>query len=548
MPSSFDIPDLESLLESARLLHASLDLDDLLRHLLRTVMGRLVSARGLVAVSDGGILRVSLARGCRGIVAGDPFDEQRAREAGLSHFVRIGDALPPLGVLGLSASRGALTAAEAAFLDALCGLAASGIANARNHGEVRRLNWRLDVKVQELRTLLELARALSSAEGPEEVAHLLGLSLAGQWAASRWAVLAARPGHAPVVRQKGTSLAWDEAWPREIEGLDEAVRLEGARGGAWLDRLRQERLALLFPLRSATGPFGLAAVGPRPGGRDYTEADCEFGAGVVAQAVVAFDNAWHQRDVVERKQIERELALAASIQQNLFPAALPAITGYGLAAMNRPARLVGGDYYDALAVSAARPGGRYVFCVADVSGKGVAASLLMSNIQATLRALLGTEASLAGLAHRINDLLYSSTPGNKYATAVLLATDPDTGDSHYVSAGHAEAVVIARCGAVRRFGATGLALGLFPGASYDEQRFVVEPGDVVALYSDGISEAQNGAGEEYGAERLIESLRRHAPSGASQILQGAIADLDAFVGGAPQHDDITLLVVKRDNR
>lgn len=547
MSAPLDAPDLEALLESARLLHASLDLDDLLRHLLRTVMGRLVVARGLVAVAEGDEFRVALARGCRGIAAGDRFDEARARNAGLRHFVPIGDAAASLGVLGIAPSpRGELTDANAAFLDALCGLAASGIGNARAHREVRLLNTRLDLKIQELRTLLELVRALSSADGPDEVGHLLGLSLAGQWATGRWAVFASRAGQAPVVRQKGTTLAWDEGCLRELSGMGDVVRLDAPGSGPLLDALREQRLALLFPLRTPTGTLGFAAVGARPGGRAYTEADCEFGTGVVAQAVVAFENAWHQRQLLERKQFERELALAASIQQNLFPAELPTIPGYALAAMNRPARLVGGDYYDALVVDAARPGSRCLFCVADVSGKGIAASLLMSNIQATLRALLGREASLAELARCINELLYTNTPGNKYATAVFLTTDPLTGESHYVSAGHTEALVLKRSGALLRFGATGLALGLFAGVTYEEEHFVLEPGDVAVLYSDGISEAQNESEEEYGTERLIEALREHADGSADGIVQGVIDDLDAFVGDAPQYDDITLLVVKRD--
>lgn len=546
MPPSFDAPDLESLLESARMLHASLDLDDLLRHLLRTAMGRLVVARGLVAVAEGDDLVVSLARGCRGLTAGERFDEARARECGLRHVVPIGEPAAPLGVLAVSAPpHGELTPAEVAFLDALCGLAASGIANARAHREVTGLNARLDQKIHELGTLLELVRALSAAEGPEDVAHLLGLSLAGQWATGRWAVLASRPGHPDVVRQKGTAVVWDATRLAELDGWDGCLRLDTAASGPLVDALRAQRLALAFPLRGAGAPFGVVAVGPRPGGRAYTAAECEFGAGVVAQAVVALENAWHQREVLERKQFERELSLAASIQKNLFPAELPAIPGFALSAMNRPARLVGGDYYDALVVDAARPGSRCLFCVADVSGKGIAASLLMSNIQATLRALLGREASLAELARCINELLYTNTPGNKYATAVFLTVEPGSGESRYVSAGHTEALVLKRGGGLLRFGATGLALGLFPGVSYEEEPFVLAPGDVVALYSDGINEAQNGDEEEYGTERLIDALVRHAAGTADEIVQGVIDDLDAFVGDAPQHDDITLLVVKR---
>ena len=214
--------------------------------------------------------------------------------------------------------------------------------------------------------------------------------------------------------------------------------------------------------------------------------------------------------------------------------------------MSRPARLVGGDYYDALVVDVPGGAARGLFCVADVSGKGIAASLLMSNIQATLRALLGREASLPELARCINELLYTSTPENKYATAVLLTLEPVPGICHYVSAGHTEALVVRRDGEVLRFGATGLALGMFAGVGYDEVAFVLGPGDLIALYSDGISEAQSLDEEEYGVDRLIDSLRRHLHHGADMVLQGVIDDLDAFVGEAAQYDDITLLVLQRN--
>jgi sigma-B regulation protein RsbU (phosphoserine phosphatase) len=544
--SPLDVSNLEALLESAQLLHASLDLDELLKHLLRTAMGRLVAARGVVATYDGDQLRVSLVRGCRRLAAGAAFDEALARECGLGVFVPIGDDSTPLGMLALAAPpRGSTLPNEDAFLEALSGLAASGIANARAHREVQRLNTHLDQKIHELGTLLELARALSSADGPDEVAQLLGLTLAGQWAASRYAVMAAHPRQPLTVRQKGTALAWQPQWLGELDEIADVVVIDERIQSPLFAALQAQRLALVFPLRSASGTFGFAAVGARPGGRSYSDTDRGFGTGVVAQAVVAFENAWHQRDFVERKQFERELALAASIQRNLFPAELPRLEGYALAAMSRPARLVGGDYYDALVVDVPGADARGLFCVADVSGKGIGASLLMSNIQATLRALLGREASLAELARCINDLLYSSTAENKYATAVLLTLEPSTGHCHYVNAGHTEALVVRRDGTVLRFGATGLALGLFPGVVYEQEVFDLEPGDLVALYSDGISEAQSVEEEEYCVDRLVESLRRHLGRGADAVLQGVIDDLDAFVGDAAQYDDITLLVLER---
>src|SRR5262249_53448062 len=132
----------------------------------------------------------------------------------------------------------------------------------------------------------------------------------------------------------------------------------------------------------------------------------------VTQAIVSLENSWYFREAIERKKIEQELKLAATIQENLFPAQMPDLERYELAARNRPARQCGGDYYDALPVGLAGSDRPYLVCVADVSGKGLPASLLMSNIQATLRALLGRTTSLVELAWDTNELLYATTPSS----------------------------------------------------------------------------------------------------------------------------------------
>lgn len=537
---------LEALLESAELLHASLELDGLLRHLLRSAMGRLLVTRGFVAVEHEGRFRYALVRGFRGLAAGEPYDEASARAAGAVLLLPIGEAQAPLGVLGLAApATGSIDPEEQDFVAALAGLAASGIGNARAHDQVQRLNRRLDHKVHELNTLLELVRALTEANEPEDVAHLLGLTLAGQWASTRFAVAAAKAGHPPVVRQRGAALAWEPAWLPALRALSEAALVADLPAGPLRDTLESQRFEVVFPLRSAGEPLGLAALGGRPGGRRYAEADLALGTGLVSQSVVAFENAWHLREVLEKKQIERELALAASIQQNLFPAELPTLDGCELAAVNRPARQVGGDYYDALTVDAPVSSGRWLFCVADVSGKGIGASLLMSNIQATLRALLGREASLAELARCINELLFANTPGNTFVTAVLLSIDASDGACRYVNGGHTEGLVLRADGRLERLPPTGIALGMFPGVTYEECHFAIGPGDMIALYSDGVTEAVNPADEEFGVERLVDILRDSAAEPAARIVDTVLCAVDAFAGAAPQHDDITLLLLKR---
>ncbi len=248
---------------------------------------------------------------------------------------------------------------------------------------------------------------------------------------------------------------------------------------------------------------------------------------------------------VARAGYERELELAATIQADLFPAQLPAVAGYDLAARNRPARRCGGDYYDAIP---AGTGGdaSVLLCVADVSGKGLPASLLMSHMQATLRALLGRTASLQDLAGHAHDLLHGSTADNKYVTAALLELTPATGRASYVSAGHINSLVVKRNGDVVLLGSTGAPLGLLPpGLPYETTRIDIEAGDCLILCSDGVSDAQNASDDEFGESRLTAIVREARHESSAAIVAKVFTAIDAFAGAAPQFDDITLLVLRR---
>lgn len=535
---------LESLLESAQLLHASLDLDNLLKHLLRTVMGRLLVTRAVIAIDDGDGPRVAMARGVPEAPVGAPLDAVSAATLGLPHQLPIGRS-PSVGLLATAVpARPAVDPEEQGFLEALLGIAATGISNARAHAEATRLNRDLDRKIQELRTLMELGRAFARVNEVEEVARIFGLTLAGQWMVTRYAIAVCRETFGTVSRQQGVKLPPLATYMDTLHGLPEAARVADLEDPVARRLFEEHKLEVVFSLRSGEQVCGFAALGPRPGGQPYSTADLELGAGMAAQAVVAFDNCWHFREMLDKKQYEKELAVAASIQQGLFPATLPALAGFDVAAMNRPAQQVGGDYYDVLTLT---DGGSdaCLFCVADVSGKGLAASLLMSTIQATLRALLGREPSLAELASRANELLFATTPGSKYATAALVLAYPRTGECRYVSGGHTESLLLRANGTQEWLGATGVPLGLFPGMHWEEVSLVLNPGDVLVLYSDGVSEAQTESYDEFGAERLAAIVERERQRPATVITEAIVAAIDEFVEGAPQFDDITLMVIKR---
>ncbi len=556
METTLDASRLEALLESAQLLHSSLNVEDLLRHLLRSVMGRLLIGKALIAVEEdgqSGTMRLALARGLPKLAVGEKFDEDAARAAGLDLILPIGDESRPVGFLAISRPPGRqIEEEEAGFLRALLGIAASGIANARAHAQTRQLNEALDQKVQELRALLDLVRGLTSNLEPDDVAQILMLTLAGRWAIRKHALIAWKKGHPPVMRLKGMDLAGladYESYESLVLGLPDAIKVADLPECELKSKLREEQAEVVFMINAGdetTG--GFVALGPRPGNLSYSESDLDFGQGLVAQAAVAFENSWHFREAIERKKVEQELALAANIQQTLFPASLPKLANFDLAARNRPARQCGGDYYDSLPVG----GQTHLICVADVSGKGLPASLLMSNMQATLRALLGRIPSLTELASHTNALLYATTPSNKYVTAILVELDPVTGQCRYVNAGHTDCLLLRAGGEAEWLQSTGTPFGLMPPdildltSPYGEQSFELQPGDLIALFSDGVTEAQDEQENEYGEARVADFLRPIAQEPAAALVDKVFEEVDRFAGSAPQYDDITLFIIKRN--
>jgi sigma-B regulation protein RsbU (phosphoserine phosphatase) len=221
---------------------------------------------------------------------------------------------------------------------------------------------------------------------------------------------------------------------------------------------------------------------------------------------------------------------------------MPELPHSALAARNRQARQVGGDYYDALPFGSS---GKYLLTVVDISGKGIGASLLMASIQATLRALLSVETTLVEVAAKTSDLLYRTTPPSKYATAIMVLYDPYTGECEFVNGGHNEGVVLRANGEIELLRATGVPMGLLPARTYDSTPFTLESGDILLIYSDGAVDACTEANDEFELDRLTATLTSARNDSPEAILDHTLAAIDEFVAGAPQFDDITMMVLKR---
>ena len=236
-----------------------------------------------------------------------------------------------------------------------------------------------------------------------------------------------------------------------------------------------------------------------------------------------------------------ELEQAAEIQRHLLPATTPEIRGLQLAGCNMPCRTVGGDYYDYLVY----PDEQVGLAIGDVAGKGMPAALLMSSLQAKVQAFAETSASPAALVARLNRSVAATCPDNRFVTFFFSRLNLKSGELIYCNAGHNPPLLARADGTVVRLEGGGPVLGILPGLSYQERSCQVESGDLLLLYSDGVTEAQAPDGEEFGEERLDEIVRASRGDSAETVLAKVNIAIRDFTAGRPAADDITLVAARR---
>jgi sigma-B regulation protein RsbU (phosphoserine phosphatase) len=250
-------------------------------------------------------------------------------------------------------------------------------------------------------------------------------------------------------------------------------------------------------------------------------------------------------EIADRVVMKRDLEIARDIQRWLLPAEPPQVPGLTMAFATRPANTVAGDYYDVF--PRPRPGGEplFLFAVADVAGKSIPAALLMATFQAGLKTLSATPCSFAELVAGMNRYASSnSQDGRRFTTAFLAELDSRSRALTYINAGHNTPILRRSSGAIERLTKGGVPLGILADAPYESDVVTLQPGDWLVIFTDGVVEALNAKGEEYEESRLLNVLQNGITATPEELLSRLMADLDAFVGATPQHDDVTCMLIK----
>jgi sigma-B regulation protein RsbU (phosphoserine phosphatase) len=410
---------------------------------------------------------------------------------------------------------------------------------ARLKRQLKHQRFQANYRGVELEALYEVGLAVASTLDLGELSEVILLRAVSLLDARRGALYLLERGQYRLV----STIAGDAAGEVAVDDPRLAALFAGEETGP-ADLLPDASFILGVPIAVDDSPRGILVVADKESRRGvgpFAPADRRTLGLFANQAAIALENARLHLQALEQERLEREMTLAADIQKRLLPKGSPNIAGYDVLGWNRPARQVGGDYYDFLPLAEGRVG----VIVGDVSGKGIPAALLVSTLHSSARLLLDRIEVGPELLAKLNAHIHLSSTSNKFITLLLAQLEPATGSLRYVNAGHNPGLLLRADGSIDMLHAGGLPLGMMPGATYREGCLDIGPGELLCLYSDGITEQSSPADEEFSMERLSEVLRTNCERPLNEILHEIDLAVAAFADGRPQGDDQTVVLLRR---
>jgi phosphoserine phosphatase RsbU/P len=417
-------------------------------------------------------------------------------------------------------------------------------------------NLRLKSAVEELSILNDIATAIASTQSLDQITNLIVKKCVKHLKAEQGSIQLVdekdfvNPFHT-MIRVKDSQigthplrfdqqisdwmLANKKPMIRNEFKQEEKITLQG-------DSILKIRSMLSVPMIIKGRMIGILTLFNKESAEGFTEADQRLLTIIAGQSANVIENSRLFEEEKKLMQIQQEIQVASEIQKNLLPKELPSIEGYDIYAINIPAREVGGDYYDFIKISETKT----AIALGDVSGKGLPASMLMANLQATLRGQLLFCNCAKDCVKRANSMLFRSTDTSKFVTLFFGILDAEQHTLTYCNAGHNEPIFIQNDNK-NKLDKGGMLLSIFEHIDYDEEEILFDKGSTLVVFTDGITEAMNEQQEEYSDARLEELIERNSTLTAQELVTKILSDVQNFASGVPQFDDITLMVIKRNN-
>jgi sigma-B regulation protein RsbU (phosphoserine phosphatase) len=546
--------NLTALVEFSRVINSSLDMGFILNNVLLTCLGKFLATKGLIGININGKIVLKSSKG----IAKDSLqlfpdldaDDECTSKTLLIQFMentslvvveKISSSKECVGIvcLGEKLNKQSYSSDDLEFLKTILNISASAIQNSLVIEELKKVNRDLDSRIQKLNSLFELSKEFGLFSESTKVAKLLIYSIIGQFLVSKFAVVTFDGKQPKILESK-----FPKEDVMEFLGQFDFYNLQNPLGKDELKKIIGDDSALqvnlIVPMQIHGKTKGLIILGKRINELPYSNSDIEFIYSVGGLAIISLENQRLFKEALEKLKLEEELELAREIQQKLLPQSIPGFKNFDIAAFNIPSKQVGGDYYDIISIDEKK----FYVAIADVSGKGVPASLLMASMQAFLKIICRQKMRIDDATAMINDLITENTSEGRFITFFWAEFDDENKTINYVNAGHNPPLLI-RKNKIIKLEKGGIILGVMNTMiPYASEQLTLLKDDVLVLFTDGISEAMNSEGEEFSDEKLESLSKKSAGMNASQILDKIKTEVQNFAKGTSQSDDITLIVVK----
>lgn len=544
---------LSALVDFSNLINSSLDIEFTINNLLLTCFGKFRTTRGCVAIKNNqNYLEIKSSKGIQK-EAIDSFPSVKLQETKNDNefkaFLKTNKLSVTQKVVSSNGEIGLLMLGEKfdgtkydqddlEFLKTIINIAATALENARSVERLKNVNKQLDGKVNQLSSLFDLSKEFSGILEKDMIGKLLVFSIIGQLMVSKYAVLTCENSEIELLEnkfpQQDINTALKDCSPFEIKNVINSKELKTN-----YPDLFEIGVLLVVPMQIKNETKGLILLGQRRTGEEYVKSDVEFISSVGSLAIISIENVKLFEETLEKQRMEKDLELARTIQQNLLPDKIASLNNFEISAFNKSARQVGGDYYDIVKLDE----NRTLFAIADVSGKGVQAALLMANLQAFLQSVAKQNFPLAEATNLINDLVSGNTTMGSFITFFWGILDDSTKELTYVNAGHNPPLLV-REDELTKLKKGGMILGVMETTiPYDYEKIQLNKNDKVFLFTDGITEAMNKDQEEYGDENLEKFVMKLSEYSSEDALNKLNEEITNFTKGADQSDDITCLVI-----
>jgi len=435
---------------------------------------------------------------------------------------------------------------ELEFVEGLCIISTAALVNSQLFTELKNTYRNLDRRIHELNTLFDLSKEFNLLVDRDKISRIFKFALLGQLFIRTFFLIYKNQNEINLLTSSGLKNQPNASQIEDIFELttDDVVRVdEGfADDRSWIC---DNNISALISVSIQNEKVAVIGVGERANKVAFTETDFNFLKSLANLAVISIQKTYFLEERIDKERMEEELSIAKSIQQGLLPDPIPAIEGVDLAAKTISSREVGGDYFDV----ARTPDGNTILAIADVTGKGVPAALLMANLQSMLHVLLPVDISLSEATERINNLIFKNTPSDKFITffwAKYLSTHKIL---RYVNAGHNPPLLLRNHSKTfEELSDGGLLLGAMESMMpYDQTEIQLNPNDLLVSYTDGVNEAMNTDEEEYGTTRLKKCILKNREKTSEEILHAIVEEVLDF-SNQKLFDDLTLLIIKANKQ